>query len=214
MTGTLSSIFSSHSGSIIDRGEHCKFTGLPSSRSSGLSDDDEDLESSLLGGIGSRGGRFRKFGKVGGRMRLSGLPRGPIGLRGPIDPKGPPIGSTPLKLVLMDLGVSERLFGGLAAVGVPKVKGGIGCPVLPASFAICCRIFCTFSGGSSGEHTPCFFNSCTLRKYLLQNSLQQNSQNASAFMTPICLSLSGVREPVGTGPSGLLGTLGTLGIGL
>ena len=43
-----------------------------------LSEDDDDLESSLFGGMGSRGGRFRKFGNVGGRIRLSGLPRGPI----------------------------------------------------------------------------------------------------------------------------------------
>ena len=107
-----------------------------------------------------------------------------------------------------------------------RTIGGGGFPVLPASLAIWLRIFCTFSGGRSGEQMPCFFNLCTLKKYLLQNSLQQISQKASALMTPICRSFSGVKGPLGIEPVGpppnptlpddgalTLGTLGMLGIG-
>ena len=105
-----------------------------------------------------------------------------------------------------------------------RTIGGGGFPVLPASLAIWLRIFCTFSGGRSGEQMPCFFNLCTLKKYLLQNSLQQISQKASALMTPICRSFSGVKGPLGIVPGGpppkeipddgelTLGILGMLGI--
>ena len=75
--------------------------------------------------------------------------------RAPMEPKGLPI---PPRGPFIDLGVSGMEPGGLTAEGAPMVSGGMGCPVLPASFAICCKIFWTFSGGSSGEQTPCFFN--------------------------------------------------------
>ena len=108
---------------------------------------------------------------------------------------------------------------GLAADIGGLTMGGGGLPVFPASFAIWLRIFWTFSGGKSGEQMPCFFNLCTLKKYLLQNSLQQISQKASALITPICRSFSGVNGPLGVGPEPpielgalTLGTFGMLGM--
>lgn len=128
----------------------------------------------------------------------------------PAGPKGSPL-----------LSGEAGLPKGLAADNGGLTMGGGGLPVFPASLAIWLRIFCTFSGGKSGEQMPCFFNLCTLKKYLLQNSLQQISQKASALITPICRSFSGVNGPLGVGPPEppmevgalTLGTLGMLGMG-
>ena len=135
----------------------------------------------------------------------------------PAGPNGPPgAGGLLSGLLMLPNGDPADIIGG-------RTIGGGGFPVLPASLAIWFRIFCTFSGGRSGEQMPCFFNLCTLKKYLLQNSLQQISQKASALMTPICRSFSGVKGPLGIEPAGpptpsdvgvlRLGTLGMLGIG-
>ena len=146
MIEAFSSIFSSHSGSIIDLGElvNCPVC-LGSSLSSCLSEEQEDCPSSLLLlGMLSSGGRLRKFGRLGGRIRFKGPPRGfPMELRAPIEPNGPARGP---RAPPMDLGGSGMLPGGRTADGAPIVRGGMGCPVLPASFAICCNIFWTFPG--------------------------------------------------------------------
>ena len=90
-------------------------------------------------------------------MRLRGPAAAAIEPRADIELKGPPMG--PRGPPLMERGGSDMAApGGRAADGAPIVSGGIGCPVLPASFAICCKIFCTFSGGNSGEQTPCFLS--------------------------------------------------------
>jgi len=138
--------------------------------------------------------------------------KGSHGLGWPPPERGPRLSG----LLMLPKGDPADVIGG-------RTIGGGGFPVLPASLAIWLRIFCTFSGGRSGEQMPCFFNLCTLKKYLLQNSLQQISQKASALMTPICRSFSGVKGPLGIVPGGpppkeippddgelTLGTLGML----